>query len=102
MAPETAMQGASGQRRDSFPQTPRPIIQWQQGLASKLDDHGFLDWREHAVARRRGPIGASWVVVRLCHLATVLGFSLYCSARIRVLSFDAWSSARTGGVRALP
>ena len=40
-----------------------------------------------------GPIRASVVVMRRRHLATVFGFSPYCSARARVLACDAWSSA---------
>jgi hypothetical protein len=43
---------------------------------------------------RAGPIGASAVPVRPRHLATVFGFSPWRAARARVLSCDAWSSAR--------
>ena len=51
----------------------------------------------------RGPIGASSVVVRRRHFATVLGFSPYWAARVRDDARAAWSSARTRGVmRALP
>ena len=50
-----------------------------------------------------GPIGVSDVVVRLRHFRTVLGFSPYREAMARLLSFDAWNSARRHGVvRALP
>lgn len=50
-----------------------------------------------------GPIGASAVVARLRHFFTVFGFRQCRAARDRVLSCDAWSSARTRGVvRAQP
>ena len=50
-----------------------------------------------------GPIGASAVSALPRHLATVFGFSPKAAARARLLSFDAWSSARIRGVvRALP
>ena len=51
----------------------------------------------------RGPMGASAIVVRDLHLATVVRLKPYRRARLPVVSFDAWSSARTRGVmRALP
>ena len=50
-----------------------------------------------------GPIGASAVVVRLRHFFTVFGFRQCRAARDRVLSCDAWNSARRHGVvRAQP
>jgi hypothetical protein len=45
-----------------------------------------------------GPTGASAVVVRLRHFFTVFGFTPYRAARDRVLSCDAWNSARRHGV----
>lgn len=46
----------------------------------------------------RGPMGASAVILRARHLATVLGFRPYWAARARVDACAAWSSARTRGV----
>ena len=45
-----------------------------------------------------GPIGRSEVEERLRHFGTVLAFRPYRVAKARVLSCDAWSSARTRGV----
>jgi hypothetical protein len=57
----------------------------------------------HMLFGSRGPMGASAVVVRDLHLATVVRLKPYRRARLPVVSFDAWSSARTRGVvRALP
>ena len=64
---------------------------------------GAVEISVSTVLRRRGPIGASAVVVRLRHFATVFGLSPYCRARARVGACDAWSSARIRGVvRAQP
>ena len=45
-----------------------------------------------------GLMGSSAVVVRLRHLVTVMRLRPWRWARVPVVSFDAWSPARTRGV----
>jgi hypothetical protein len=50
----------------------KDIIERQQCSPAKLDNHRFLDRREHVLLGSLGPMGASAVVVRDLHLATVV------------------------------
>jgi hypothetical protein len=82
--PITSSSGSRVRRRNST------IIASSTGVSTVLE--GLL-----------GPIGASAVVVLPRHLETVVRLKPYRLAKAPVVSFDAWSSARTRGVaRALP
>ena len=47
---KAAVERAAGQPRDRVAQASKDIVQRQQRAAAELDDHGFLDRRQHSAA----------------------------------------------------
>lgn len=84
--------------RYALAQAAKHIIERQQSVAAKLDDDRLLDSVRTVLFGLLGPTGWSAVEPRWRHFAVVLAFKPWRAARARVLSCDAWSSARIGGV----
>jgi len=91
---QAAVQGVAGECGDALTQAAENIIEWQKRPASELNDDRLLQLCEYGDTRPARAHGQ----MRRRHLATDFGFRPYRAARMRVVSFDAWSSALTRGV----
>src|SRR5215217_6719160 len=90
------MERAAAELRQDLPPAAHDVIERRQGTPPDLDDgsehcSGPSSASVRTVLRGwRGPMGASAVVCRSRHLATVLGFRPYGAARVWVDACAVW------------
>ena len=70
---QAAVQRRPGQVREGRLQDIRAVIERQQGLPAEGDHDGLVVGGQQGDRACLGPVGRSWVKLRLCHLATALG-----------------------------